>query len=143
MSVLGEPEQVVARGQHVPSGVHGQVSAVLRHADDAQSVLHTTLFSNTPCQAVIAGTAGTLTIPGAFYRPGPFHFRSSDGTVEFTFEEPEIGYSGLAFQAAEAARCITAGALESPVRPMVDVVSTLSAIDEIRRQIGVVFLEEE
>ena len=31
--VLGEPEQVVAIGQDVPGGeVHGQVSAVLRHA---------------------------------------------------------------------------------------------------------------
>lgn len=143
VSVLGVPTDVVARGQLAPSGVNGQTSAVLRHAGDAQSVLHTTLFSNTPCQAVIAGSAGTLTVPGVFYRPGPLHFRSADQGVDLGFDEPESGYSGLAYQAAEAARCISAGALESPVRPLSEVVATLAVIDEIRRQIGVVFVEEE
>ena len=33
-------------------------------------VLNTTIFSNTPTTAVVAGTAATLTIPGPFYQPG-------------------------------------------------------------------------
>jgi hypothetical protein len=32
-------------------------------------VLDTTLFSNTPTTATVAGTHGTLTLPGPFYQP--------------------------------------------------------------------------
>ena len=47
--VLGEPEQVVAIGQDVPDGeVHGQVSAVLRHARAAPSRRSTRRSWRTP-----------------------------------------------------------------------------------------------
>ena len=36
------------------------------------SVLHTTLLSNTPTTAVIAGSDATLVIDGPFYQPGGF-----------------------------------------------------------------------
>ena len=70
--ILGSAEQVLAIGQVAPTGVNGQASILLSHAGDAQSVLHTTLFSHTPCEAVIAGSLATLRIPGLFYAPGDF-----------------------------------------------------------------------
>lgn len=45
--------------------------------------------------------------------------------------------------AAEVARCVSAGRLESPIRPLADSVGTLHVIDEIRRQIGAIFPDEE
>ena len=41
------------------------------------------------------------------------------------------------------ARCITAGMVESPLRPLADSVATLRIVDEIRRQLGIVFNEEQ
>ena len=70
------PEQVLAIGQLAPSGVNGQASILLSHAGDAQSVLHTTLFSHTPCEAIVAGSLATLRIPGLFYAPGDFTLTS-------------------------------------------------------------------
>jgi hypothetical protein len=40
-------------------------------------VVHTTLFSNTPTAAVVAGTDGTVTLPGPFYQPGDVVFTSA------------------------------------------------------------------
>jgi hypothetical protein len=40
------------------------------------------------------------------------------------------------------ARCVTAGLLESPLRPPSDSIATLRVVDEIRRQLGIVFDEE-
>ena len=42
----------------------------------------------------------------------------------------------------EAARRIAAGETGTPLRPLADSVATLRVVDEMRRQIGVTFLEE-
>ena len=139
--VLGDPATVLAAGQPHPAGVNGQVSAVLSDAAGNQGVLNTTIFSTTPTTGVIAGTAATLTIPGPFYQPGDMTLTSATGEV-LTYSEPAIGHDGLHFEAAEVARCITAGLLESPLRPLADSIATMRVVDEIRRQLGIVFDEE-
>jgi len=58
--VGGAPERIVAQGEPAPGGVNGQTSMLFTHAHGMQSVLHTTLFSNTPGTAVIAGRDATL-----------------------------------------------------------------------------------
>ena len=139
--ILGAPATVLAAGQPHPAGVNGQVSAILADAAGNQGVIHTTLFSNTPTTAVIAGTAATLTIPGPYYQPGDMTLTSVDGDV-LTYTEPQIAHEGLYFEAAEVARCITGGALESPLRPLADSIEALRVVDEIRRQLSIVFDEE-
>jgi len=142
VAMLGEPEQVLATGQPAPSGVNGQTSAILVTPGGNQAVIHTTLFSNTPNTATIAGTAATLTISGPFFAPGDFVVTSADGKGRLEFTEPAIGHEGLFFQAAEVARCVRAGRTESAIRPLADSIATLQVVDEIRRQLGIVFHEE-
>ena len=121
--------------------MNGQVSAVLSDAAGNQAVLNTTIFSTTPTTAVVAGTQATLTIPGPYYQPGDMTLTSATGRV-LTYSEPAIGHDGLHFEAAEVARCISSGLLESPLRPLADSVATMRIVDEIRRQVGIVFDEE-
>ena len=139
--VLGEPASVQAAGQSHPAGVNGQVSAVLVGAGESQAVVNTTIFSNTPTTAVVAGSLATLTIPGPFYQPGPMTLTSFEGDV-LSYDEPPVAHDALYFQAAEVARCVSAGLTESPLRPLADSIATMRVIDEIRRQIGNVFNEE-
>ena len=139
--ILGEPLTVQAAGQPHPAGVNGQVSAILSDAEGNQAVLNTTLFSSTPTTGVIAGTAATLSIPGPYYQPGDMTLTSTAGDV-LTYSEPQIAHDGLHFEAAEVARCITAGLLESPLRRPADSIATMRVVDEIRRQLGIVFDEE-
>ncbi|HEY0240715.1 MAG TPA: Gfo/Idh/MocA family oxidoreductase [Friedmanniella sp.] len=139
--VLGPPTEVVARGTDAPSGVNGQVGALLAYGSGARGVVHTTILASTPVAFTVAGSAATLQIPGVFYRPGPFSVVRTDG-ARLDYSEPEIGYDALAYQAAEVARRITAGETETPVRPLRESVATMALIDEIRRQIGQVWDEE-
>jgi predicted dehydrogenase len=139
--ILGEPTAVVAAGQPHQAGVNGQVSAILLDGDGNQAVINTTIFSNTPTTGVIAGTAATLSIPGPFYQPGDMTLKSTTGE-ELTYSEPRIGHVGLHFEAAEVARCIDAGMTQSPLRPLADSIATMRVVDEIRRQLGIVFDEE-
>jgi predicted dehydrogenase len=137
--VLGRPERVVAMGQAHEAGVNGQLAAILADAHGNQGVVHTTLFSATPSGATIAGTRGTLHLPGVFCLPGDVVLTSADGENRLAFTEPKTGHGALYFQAAEVARCIAAGLRESPLRRLADSVVTLQAMDEIRRQLGIVF----
>jgi predicted dehydrogenase len=141
--VLGEPEQVMAIGQDVPGGeVHGQVSAVLRHPGGAQSAINTTVMADTPNRAVLAGTGATLVTDGPFFFPGDLTLTSAGKESTIHHTEPAIGHDGLFVTAVEAARRIAAGETSTPLRPLTDSVATLRVVDEIRRQIGVTYLEE-
>jgi len=136
--VLGAPQAVHASAQQHPAGVHGQVAAVLRY-EGAQAVVHTTLFSATPAAATIAGEAGTVQLPGPAYQPGDVLLTSADGRQGVSWTERPVGHDALHFQAAHLARCVTDGLTESPVRPVVDSLTTLSAMDELRRSAGISF----
>ena len=139
--VLGPAQRVLASGQPAPSGVNGQASVLATHAGGAQSVLHTTLFSDTPTAATIAGTEATVTIPGPFYRPGDFRVRFWDGAT-LDHREPAAGHGALHYQAAHVAAAVRDGLLESPLRPLAASLTTIRVIDEARRQLGIVFAEE-
>jgi predicted dehydrogenase len=129
--VLGAPERITAAAQPHPAGVHGQLGAILSDAGGNQAVVHTTVFSDTPTSATIAGTEATLMLPGPFYMPG-------DVIVgEHRYEEPAVAHDALHFEAAEVARCVAEGRLESPLRPLADSITTLRAMDEVRRQCGI------
>jgi predicted dehydrogenase len=140
--VLGAPERVLAAGQPHPAGVNGQAAVVLADARGNQAVLHTTLLSDTPTSAAIAGTAATLTLPGPFYQPGDLVLTSAGGDRRLTVTEPRTAHDALHFEAAEVARRIAEGRLESPIRPLAESILTLQVMDEIRRQIGIRFAAE-
>ncbi|MBO4256983.1 Gfo/Idh/MocA family protein [Streptomyces griseorubiginosus] len=137
--VLGAPEEVLASGQPHPAGVNGQTSAILRDPHGNQAVLHTSLFSDTPTTAALAGTRATLSLPGPFYQPGDLVLTPAGGGTPVTYTEPRSAHDALHFEAAEVARCIAAGARETPLRPLEQSVVTLRAMDEIRKRCGITF----
>ena len=140
--ILGPPMKIQAAGQWAPSGVNGQASILLTHAGDTQSVLHTTLFSNTPCQAVVAGSEAMLVIPGSFYAPGDFTITANDNITRLHYQEEPNRYAQLFYEAIHFAKCVDKGLTESPLRPLSDSMAMLEAMDEVRRQLGIVFNEE-
>jgi predicted dehydrogenase len=142
-AVLGIPERVHAIGQPAPSGVNGQTAIVLGHAAGNQSMIHTTLLSDTPSGATIAGTKATITLPGPFFAPGDVILTEAGGRRRIRYTEPAIGHRGLHYQAAEVARRIAAGERGSPRRPLQASIDTLAVMDEVRRQTGVTFAEEQ
>ncbi|MEI5521947.1 Gfo/Idh/MocA family oxidoreductase [Streptomyces brasiliscabiei] len=137
--VLGAPTHIQASGQPHPAGVNGQTSAILRDTHGNQAVVHTTLFSDTPTTATIAGSHATLSLPGPFYQPGDLVLTPSGGGTPLTYTESRTAHDALHFEAAEAARCIAAGSPETPLRPLSDSIVTLRAMDEIRRLTGITF----
>ena len=140
--VGGVPQDIIARGRPAQRGVNGQISMLFNWEKGLQGLLNTTLFSNTPGGAVVAGRDATLTLDGQFYAPGNFTLAASQGGQVLHWEEPRNRYDQLFYQAEHFAWCVGQGLTDSPIRPLARVLENLSVMDEVRRQIGVVFNEE-
>jgi len=134
--LLGVPEEVHAVGQLTQTGVDGHVSIVLRYADHAQATLSTTLWARTPTIALVSGTEGFVEVAGSFYGPSSFRVTRNDGRT-WTFDQP--GTQGLQYEAAEVARRVADGETQSPRMTWQGTLDVMRTMDEVRRQVGVVY----
>lgn len=134
--LLGAPETVTAVGALTPTGVDGQVGMVLGYPDGVQATLSTTLWSRTATTAVVSGTEGRIEVARTFYAPTSFRVERHDGAV-WTYE----GFrgEGKQYQAAEAARRVAAGDTQSPRMSWDGTLEVMGTLDEVRRQVGVVY----
>jgi predicted dehydrogenase len=138
--ILGVPRNVVGLGTMDPSGVNGQLSAILVDAAGNQGVVSTTLYGFTPTNAILVGTEGTIRFDSPFHLPGSFTVQSADASQTLRYEEPSgRHFEGLYYEAAEVARRITAGELETPCRLLQGSLDTMETLDMIRRAVGIKF----
>ncbi len=137
--LLGAPVSVTAKGRLTDTGVDGQVSLVLEYASRAQATLSTTLWAKSATTAVIAGTEAWIEVPGDFYCPAAIRVHLPDGVTREIASDFPAGHAGLAFEAAEVARCLAAGVQQSARNPWRDTVEVLQTLDSARAQVGVVY----
>ncbi|GAB2604922.1 Gfo/Idh/MocA family protein [Pseudactinotalea suaedae] len=133
--ILGEPRSVHATGQLTEAGVDATLAITFGY-EAAVAQLSTTMLARTHNVAEIAGTAGRITAEATFFAPGAFTVHPHEG--EPWRVAPEV-VGGFQYQAAEVARRVHAGELESPLRSWAEIIGTQTAMDSIRRQVGVVF----
>ncbi len=134
--ILGVPDRVAAVGSLTPTGVDGQISIALGFGPDVQASLHTTSLAKTSTTAVVFGREGRIEIDGDFYRPTSFSLVRNDGSTWDYFKDVDGGFQ---YQAAEVARRIAAGETQSPVITLDNTLEVMRTMDEIRRQVGVVY----
>jgi predicted dehydrogenase len=139
--VFGAPTRVTAVSDRAFTGVDATTSAILQYDDGAHSVLTTSLEVVGPNRAAIIGTEARIEIDAVFYAPTAFRLIGRDGTVLERFDEPQEG-RGMQHEVAEVMRCMRAGTLESDVLPLDETLAIMGTLDEIRRQIGLVYAGE-
>jgi len=133
--ILGTPDAVLASGALAETDVDGQETVLLRFGDRALAVCSSTLWARTPCRAAISGTEGTIEVDGPFYAATAFTVTLGDEQV--TVRPRHEG--GFQYEAAEVARCVAEGRQESETMSWADTLAVLETMDEVRRQIGVVY----
>jgi predicted dehydrogenase len=139
--LLGAPDSVTVRGTLAATGVDDHVALVLDWADKngagaRQAVLHTSSRAAGPNAATIIGEHGRIEIPRSFFTPTTMTVTGADGSTS-TFESP--AGEGKAYEAAEVARRIAAGATGSDRHTVTDTLEVMAILDEARRQLGVVY----
>jgi predicted dehydrogenase len=133
--VLGSPARITAVSDRAFTGVDATTSMIFQYHSGAHAVLTTTLRAASGNRAGVYGTAARIEIDGWFYTPTTFRVIARDGPELERFDQPYAG-RGLRGQAAEVARCLRAGLLESPLMPLDETYMIMQTMDEVRRQIG-------
>lgn len=140
-ALLGDLHDATVRGSLTPTGVDAELAVLAEGADGARAVLTSTLRAKTPTEAWIAGTEGRARLSGAFYAPGTLTVEMNDGR-RAEFAHPGDPGHGMAYEAAEMARLVHAGALESDRMSWSDTLSVMGTMDAIRAGLGVVYPAE-
>jgi predicted dehydrogenase len=133
---LGVPDSIQAVGQLTETGVDGQITIAMTYGERTQATLMTTLWAKSPTTAEITGTEGRISVAGNFYGPSSFRVQRLDGRV-WTFDKPSE--KGLQYEAAEVARRVAAGDVESPRMTWENTLEVMRTMDTIRAQVGVVY----
>jgi predicted dehydrogenase len=95
------------------------------------------MLTKTPTTATVCGTSARLDLEGDFYTAGvPVRLVTPDGEQQDEYAFPVAGHR-LDFEAAEVARCVTAGLRESPLLPWSETLAVMETMDEVRAQVGV------
>ena len=127
--ILGTPSRITALVDRTFTGVDGQTSMLLGYDSGAQAVLTCTSSARTATRASVVGTRARVEIDGDFYAPSSFTVVTREGAAT-RHEFPHQG-RGLRHQAAEVARCLRAGEVESPIMPLDESISIMETMDAV------------
>jgi predicted dehydrogenase len=139
---LGGFDDVHATGTLVESGVDGGETIAVTGPAGAIGTLSATMLAKTPCSASISGTSARLEIDGWFYQPNTVRLLDPDDHEIDRYEPPSRDH-GLAYEAAEFARLLSAGKTESDLLPLDETLQIMQVLDDVRRQLGVRFPGED
>lgn len=139
--VMGrKPEQVAATARFAATGVDELLAATLRYAGGGLAQMVCGLRTAYDNSLVIGGDQGFIRVAAPFVQ-GKEAVLNRGGTVE-TITQPPRG-EGFEYQIEEAMRCVRNGQIESPLLPHADTLATIETMDEIRRQIGLRYPEDD
>ena len=138
--ILGVPSSVHAEATLTDKGVDLNTSILLRYPTGAHALLSCTMASRGSVRAMITGDLARIEIDGSFYAPTSFRVITRDGvTTEFPNQYQGIG---LREEAAEFARLVRSGGIESPLMTHQSSIELMEIMDLIRAQIGVKYPQE-
>lgn len=138
--VLGKPASITATASFTDKGVDAQTSAIFDYATGAQAILSTTLSVKTSNRATISGELGRIEIDTVFYTPTSLRLVMHDGKVE---DFPRVYQGGgLREQAEYFSQLIQRGEKDSALLPLQESIDIMKSLDEIRKQIGLIYPAE-
>jgi predicted dehydrogenase len=132
--VLGEPAAISSHAHLGETGVDEQSALIFKYPSGALALLSAAIRTATPHEALIIGTEGSVRLHAPWWQPTAMTLTPTSGEPE-TFGEP-LPHNGYAYEAAEVARCLRAGLLESPVMPLDETLAIMRVLDSCRAQWG-------
>ena len=137
--VFGKPSSITAIASRAKStGVDRQTAVLLGYEDGQQAVLHSALDTLGPNTAAVIGTSGRIEIDSVWYTPTTFTVFDEKNSVIERFDQPVVS-RGMQFEALALEAIVAAGALGGTELPPSETVAIMETMDEIRRQIGLVY----
>ena len=137
--LLGEAVEVKALGTLTSRGVDDLVGGVMLHRSGAITTFTTSIDGMSDLTARVVGTEGLAVVAAPFWFPSEFTITRPDGSASERVETPN---HGLAHEVEHTMAQIRAGKIESDIQTWDTTLANMELMDEIRRQLGVVYPSE-
>ena len=131
--LFGTPTQITGVAQMGETGVDEQAAMALLYAGGQIASLTTGIRINTPHEAQILGTDGSIKLHAPWWKAATLTVNSGGKSEEVTI--PYEG-QGMNYEAKEVGDCLRAGKTESDLLPLSETLSIMKTLDTLRGQWG-------
>ena len=137
-----KPIEIHARGETTPKGIDQLVAMTLVYSGGRIAQLTCGTAYQLPCEAIICGTKGDCTIPKRFWCPTKLVLPT--GSREYPLPTPYqptnfANSEGMCYEAEEVRQCLRQHKMESSVMSLSDSQLVADIMDEVMKQVGVVY----
>ena len=138
--VFGKPSRVTSMAHIGETGVDEQAAMMLGYDTGQLALLSCAIRTNTPQDARIMGTEGSIYMPGFWHGNSATLYASGKEPVQ---TDTPLEGNGYNYEAVEVMRCLREGKLESDVMPLDESLSIAETMDQMRAQWGLRYPMEE
>lgn len=138
--LFGPPTQIQSLAHIGASGVDEQAALLFGYEGGRFAQLTAAITANTPQEATIVGSAGSIRLHAPWWRVTGFTL-TADGRPPEIIDSPFLG-NGYTHEAIEAMRCLRVGAIESPLLPLDETVAVIETLDRVRADWGLRYPDE-
>ncbi len=138
-NILGQPNGIKAFANLNAQGTDDTCGILLQY-ENAIANLSSSLVTNQKVEATIYGTTGTLQLNERFHEPTSISI-IRDSEIEQTFEFEETS-NGMQYQIYEVHHCINNKKIQSEMMSWTDSLLLQEVMDEVRKQVGVVYEQD-
>lgn len=135
--ILGEPFAIKSLSKTSMTGVDEYANIILQYPNGATAHLLSSIIFNTPIEAEIIGTRGSIKIKNPWFKATNFSVHLNNGSEE-NFSIPHL-CNGFEHEIKEVMHCLGEGLLQSNKMPHKLTLSTSKILDEVLRQAGVFY----
>jgi len=139
--LFGKPDNMTSFATLAPTGVDAQCAISFQYDDGKLANLSASFQADMPCEAVISGTEGHLTLKRRFWETEQLSL-SFHTKQDYVLDIPVQG-NGYNYEVEEVQRCIRAGKLESDVMPLQTSLEMMQLMDELRLSWGVRYPKDD
>jgi predicted dehydrogenase len=138
--VLGKPENIKAFAKLATTGADENTSALFYYNDGAIANIYSSIVAESPKQADIIGTKGTISIHTPWYKSQALTLTTGrDDKKLVNIPYPGTGFE---FQIEEVMRCVKENKIESDLMSHSFSLMMAEVSDDIRRQVSVKYFGE-
>jgi predicted dehydrogenase len=134
--LFGGPTRVAALANLGSTGVDEETAMLLGYGEGRLALLSTAVRLNTPQDATLVGTEGTIRVRSPWWAPRALTV--TRGGASETEELPFTG-GGFQFEAEHVAECLRAGKTESDVIPLDETLQIMRTLDRLRAEFGLTY----
>ncbi|MEP7145158.1 MAG: Gfo/Idh/MocA family oxidoreductase [Ferruginibacter sp.] len=135
--ILGEPSVIKTISKLAATGVDEYANVVMQYPDGATAHILSSIVFNTPVEAEIIGTKGSIKIRNPWFKATDFSLHLSDGSIQ-NFSIPHLS-NGFEHEIKEVMHCLDKGLFQSNKVPHKLTLTVSKIMDEVLQQAGVVY----